>query len=327
MLAEPFEVPPLRCSPPPLRPISTYSIIARDGLTGQLGAAVQSHWFNVGSVVPWAQAGVGVVATQSLVEISYGPLGLDLMRSGKAATHALAALIAADPGSALRQVAMIDARGNVATHTGGKCIAEAVDKNGVASDGSVYSCQANLMRKATVTGAMAVAFGAHKGPFAERLVASLRAAEDEGGDIRGRQSAAILIVRGVSSGKVWEDRLVDLRVEDHMTPVDKLGRLVRLHAAYTHMSAGDAALTRKDSDAAMREYAAAQQLAPGNSEMLFWTAVSLANVGKMDEALPIFARVFKDATGDWRETLRRLPNSGLLPNDVTLMERLLSAGT
>lgn len=311
----------------PRRPVSTYSIVARDAATGQMGVAVQSHWFSVGSVVPWAEAGVGAVATQSFVDVKYGPLGLAMMKAGKTANESLKALTLSDSGEAVRQVAMIDAAGNVATHTGSKCIAEATHANGKAPDGSVYSCQANLMRKSTVPAAMAKAFEASSGPLADRLIAALRAAEGEGGDIRGRQSAAILIVRATSTGKVWDDRLVDLRVEDNPAPVDELARLVTLHAAYDRMNAGDLAVEKNDMAGAMREYTAAHELAPTSAEMVFWAGVALANAGKVDDALPMFKEAFKDKAGDWRETLRRLPKSGLLPDDATLMERLLKAGS
>jgi len=249
--------------------ISTYSIIARDGVTGQFGAAVQSHWFNVGSIVPWAEAGVGVVATQSLVETSYGPLGLELMRDGKSATQALAALLAADPDAAVRQVAMIGASVRQPHTPASAASPKQRIETALPRTGQSIRARPNLMRKSTVPAAMALAFEAFKGALVERLVASLRAAQDEGGDIRGCQSAAVLIVRATSNGRRWEDRLVDLRVEDHVTPVDELDRLVRLHAAYDHMNAGDAAMIKKDADAAMREYASAHQLAPDKSEITF----------------------------------------------------------
>lgn len=307
------------------RPVSTYSIVARDGRTGEMGVAVQSHWFSVGPIVPWAEAGVGAVATQSLVKVSYGPDGLRLMREGKAAHEALAQLLKVDEASAVRQVAMIDARGGVATHTGERCIAFAGHRNGTAHDGSVYSVQANLMRGEQVPAAMEAAFrSAEAGsPLAERLLRALHAAEMAGGDVRGRQSAAILVVRAESTGKVWEDRLVDLRVEDHPDPVAELDRLLGLHRAYEMMNKGDEAMERNDVDGALKAYSAARDLAPGNAEMVFWTAVSLVNAGKIDDAIPLFREAFKDEQGDWRATLKRLPPAGLLPGDEELMKRLL----
>ncbi len=309
------------------RPVSTYSIVARDGKTGDMGVAVQSHWFSVGSIVAWAEAGVGAVATQSLVDVRYAPGGLALIRGGRTADQALAALLATDDAAAVRQVAMIDAAGRVGAHTGEKCIPEAGHSTGRAKDGTVYSCQANLMRNPTVPQSMASAFdeacaAAKPAPLAERLLAALIAAQADGGDIRGKQSAAILVVRATTTGRPWEDRLVDLRIEDHAEPVQEMQRLLRLHRAYEHMNAGDKAIEEKDPDSAMEEYNAARALAPGNAEVLFWSAVSLVTVGRVNEALPLLAEAYKDTQGDWRETLRRLPKAGLLPDDPALIEKL-----
>lgn len=269
------------------RPVHTYSIVARDPETGQLGVAVQSHWFSVGSVVTWAEAGVGAVATQSMVDPSYGPLALDLLRAGKSADEALRGLLAADAASDIRQVAVVDAQGRVAVHTGARCIPMAGHRSGAG-----YSVQANLMEKDTVWGAMASAYESSKGDLAERLLAALEAAQIEKGDIRGQQSAAILVVAAQSSGRVWQDRLVDLRVEDHPEPVKELRRLLTLHHAYQHMNEGDLAVEKGDDVGARREYGAAEALAPGNLEMAFWHAVALANAGKVSESLPIFRDVF-----------------------------------
>lgn len=307
------------------RPVATYSIVARDATTGEMGVAVQSHWFSVGPIVPWAEAGVGAVATQSLVKVSYGPDGLRLMREGITATDALAQLIEQDEAAAVRQVAMVDAKGRIATHTGDKCIDVAEDEHGIAPDGSAYSAQANLMRNSGVPGSMASAFeSAEAGtPLAERLIRCLHAAESAGGDVRGKQSAAILVVRAVASGNSWEDRVVDLRVEDHAAPVGELDRLLTLHRAYQKMNEGDLAMEKKDVEGALKAYSAARELAPGNAEMVFWTAVSLANAGNIDEAVPLFREAFKDTQGDWKTTLERLPKSGLFPDDPAIMQRVL----
>jgi uncharacterized Ntn-hydrolase superfamily protein len=300
------------------RPVHTYSIVARDAATGELGVAVQSHWFAVGSVVTWAEAGVGAVATQSFVEVTYGPLGLALMRAGKTPAEALAALIQTDEHEDVRQVAMIDATGKVAAHTGEHCIAEAGHRTG---DG--YSVQANLMGPSTVPDAMAKAFEAAEGKLAERLLAALQAAQAEGGDIRGKQSAAILVVRGTSTGKPWEDRLVDLHVEDHPQPVVEIARLLQLHRAYEHMNAGDVAMETGDFSAASREYGAAEALAPGNAEMLFWHGITLAGAGLVDQAEPLLAQAY-GFDENWRTLVRRLPKAGLLPDDAALLQRLTS---
>jgi uncharacterized Ntn-hydrolase superfamily protein len=296
----------------------TYSIVARDPETGQLGVAVQSHWFSVGSVVPWAEAGVGAVATQSIVDPAYGPLGLSLMRAGKSAPEALQSLLASDAQAALRQVAMIDAQGRVATHTGKECIIAAGHQKG-----ANYSVQANLMLKDTVWGAMAKAFEGAKGDLADRLIAALEAAEAEGGDIRGKQSAAILVVSGKPTGRPWADRLFDLRVEDSAQPVVELKRLVKLQRAYNHMNAGDEFFGKGDIASAVREYGAAQTLVPDNVEMVFWHAVTLVNAKKIEEALPLFRRVFA-ADRNWAILIPRLPKSNMLPDDQQIISRILS---
>lgn len=301
------------------RPVATYSIVARDPATGEIGVAVQSHWFSVGPIVPWAEAGVGAVATQSLVDPSYGPDGLALMRDGVSALDALAKLVAADEGRAVRQVAMVDASGRVATHTGERCIAFA----GHVSDGEFqFSVQANMMGKNTVWPAMAEAFRTADGDLADRLLAALAAAEGEGGDVRGRQSAAIIIVNAEATGKPWVDRRFDLRVEDHPTPVEELKRLVQLQRAYLHMNAGDAAIEEEDWDTALGEYAAAERLAPHIVEIPFWVAVSLASAGRSEEAMPIFESVF-EREPVWAELVPRLVESGLFPDDEELLGRVL----
>ena len=261
----------------------TYSIVARDPQTGAIGVAVQSHWFAIGPLVPWAEAGVGAVATQSFVDASYGPLGLSLMKVGRSAPDALKGLLAADENREVRQVALIDATGKVASHTGAKCIPMAGHHAG---DG--YSVQANLMLTDQVPTAMAQAFEAAQGDLAERLLRALEAAQGVGGDIRGKQSAALIVVAGKSTGKPWQDRLFDLRVDDHPEPVAELRRLVQLNRAYNLMNEGDLAVERKDPEAALRAYAAAEALAPNNTEMAYWHAVALVNMKRVDESLPLF---------------------------------------
>lgn len=302
----------------PRRPVSTYSIVARDPATGEMGVAVQSHWFSVGSVVPWAEAGVGAVATQSLVDPTYGPLGLELMRLGRSAPDALAALIAGDEGRDVRQVAMIDANGKVAVHTGKKCIHPA---GHVLGKGEQFSVQANLMSNDRIWPAMAKAYREAKGDLAERMLVALEAAEAAGGDIRGRQSAAIVIVAAKSTGKAWVDRKFDLRVEDHPAPLVELRRLVKLQRAYTHMNAGDLAVEKNDFELAAKEYTAAQIDAPQIVEIPFWRAVSLANSGRVDESLPLFKEVFAREPA-WADLVPRLAGSGLLKDDSAMMARI-----
>ncbi|HYE89875.1 MAG TPA: DUF1028 domain-containing protein [Terriglobales bacterium] len=303
------------------QPVNTYSIVAYDSVTGELGVAVQSHWFSVGPLVPWAEAGVGAVATQSFVEPSYGPLGLELMRSGRSATQTLAALVAGDPHPEVRQVAMVDAQGDVAAHTGTSAIEAAGHRTG-----RHYSVQANMMLHATVPDAMARAFESANGDLAARMLAALEAAQREGGDIRGMQSAALLVVSGEPTGRPWMDRVYDLRVEDHPQPLEELARLLRLARAYRHMNAGDAALTEGDVELALREYATAGSMIPDsatNGEMVFWHAVTLASLGRVDESLPLFRRAFRQDE-HWRELLRRLPAAGQFPDDPALLRRILA---
>jgi len=301
-----------------IRPAHTYSIVALDKNSGELGVAVQSHWFSVGSVVPWAEAGIGAVATQSFVEASYGPLGLDLMRAGKSAEDALAALLRADKNEASRQVAMVDGRGKAAAHTGKNCIPEAGHFIG---DG--FSCQANLMLKNTVWKAMARAFEITKGELVDRLLAALQAAEQEGGDIRGRQSAAVIVVKAKSSGVWWKDRIYDLRIEDHPNPVAEMRRLIKINKAYNHMNLGDEYLKEKKVAEAVKEYTLGMEIYPDNPEMIFWPAVTLASSGKVEESLPLFKKVFA-MDPNWAVLLPRLPKVGQFPQDKKLMQKILA---
>jgi len=304
----------------PIRPVHTYSIVARDAATGDLGVAVQSHWFSVGSIVSWAEAGVGAVATQSFVRVDYGPQGLALMRQGVAAPEALKRLVAGDEARDVRQVAMIDARGRVDAFTGSKCIRAAGH-----SVGKDYSVQANLMVDAGVWPAMARGYEAAHGDFAERLLAALEAAQAAGGDIRGSQSAAILVVRGRRSDTPWRDRILDLRVEDHPEPLKEMRRLLLLWRAYERMNAGDLAVEKNDIEAATGHYAAAEEMVPGMDEFVFWHAATLAQAGRLEESLPIFSRAFR-MRPSWMLLVPRLPASGLLPEDPAMIKAILAAG-
>jgi uncharacterized Ntn-hydrolase superfamily protein len=303
-------------SPHPSRLAHTFSIVARDPQSGEMGVAVQSHWFSVGSVVTWAEAGVGAVATQALVEVSYGPLGLALMRAGKPAAEALAALLAADAERELRQVAMVDAEGRVAVHTGARCIADAGHEAGEG-----FSVQANMMASPDVWPAMARAYREAEGDLVGRMCAALEAGQSAGGDVRGKQSAAILIVKPVSTGRPWADTVMELRVEDHPEPIRELRRLVGLHRAYQHMNRGDDLLGAGEVEEALHEYRAAAGMAPEIEELPFWHAVTLADLGRVDEALPIFRDVFA-RNRDWATLLTRLPQAGLLRDDPEMMGRI-----
>jgi len=302
------------------RPVATYSIVARDAATGELGVAVQSHWFSVGSIVSWAEAGVGAVATQSFIDPSYGPLALDLLRAGRSAPETLAGLLAADSGRDVRQVAVVDAGGRVAAHTGTHCIAAAGHATG---DG--FSVQANLMDNDTVWPAMHAAFAKAQGDLADRLLAALDAAQAAGGDIRGKQSAALLVVRGTATGRPWVDRRFDLRIEDHSEPLVEMRRLLRLARAYERSNRGDEMATLQRWDEAGREYAAAAALAPEIAELPFWHAAALATAGRFDEARPLFADVFAREPR-WRDLVPRLPAAGLLPDDAALVAKIVAIG-
>ena len=334
-----------------LRPVHTFSIVARDPQTGDVGVAVQSHWFSVGQIVPWAEAGVGAVATQSFVDPSYGKLGLDLLRAGKSAHEALTGLLNADKSCEVRQVAMIDAKGTVSTFTGSKDIVAAggiagsPGVEGVARStalkcgsaggtllaGTGYSVQANLMANDRVWPAMSLAFEQTKGELVDRILAALDAAQSVGGDIRGKQSAALIIVKAKSTGKAWEDTIYNLRVDDNPEPLKELRRLVLLQRAYNHMNAGDLAVEHKDNESALREYSTAAQMVDGKAdipksryaEMVYWHAVALVTMKRVDESLPLFKKAFA-LEPSWRELTPRLPKAGLLPDDAKLIQRITS---
>jgi uncharacterized Ntn-hydrolase superfamily protein len=275
----------------------TYSIVARDPDTGELGVAVQSHWFSVGPIVPWARPGVGAVATQANVEVAYGPRALDLLQRGMSARGALRRLLAADPLSASRQVAIVDAHGEVAAHTGDACMAFAGDVQG---DG--VSCQANIMASAEVWPAMLDAYAAAEGRLSARLLVALDAAEASGGDLRGRQSAAILVVP--AAGDPW-DTVTALRVEDHPDPLVELARLARLDEAYRVAGEGDERLAEGRHEEASALFARACELAPESDELRFWAGLGAANVGDMETALAQVRAAIEVHPG-WLELLRRL---------------------
>jgi uncharacterized Ntn-hydrolase superfamily protein len=293
----------------------TYSIVARDLDSGEFGVAVQSHYFSVGSGVPWAEAGVGAVATQAQGEISYGPRGLAAMRVGKSSTETLADLLAADERSEVRQVAMVDASGNVAAHTGGNCIPYAGDLQGAG-----VSVQANMMERETVPAAMRSAYETTSGTLAERLMAALDAAEAEGGDIRGRQSAAMVITGGTRKDEPWEGIVLELRVEDHPEPLAELRRLARLHRAYSLVGEAEKAAAEGDISSATTRIAEAMQLAPGNAEIAFWAAMGSAEAGQ----IPMARQLLEQATAvnpRWKLLISRLPRD-TFPLSAETIEQL-----
>jgi len=300
----------------------TYSIVARDPSSGWLGVAVQSHYFGTGRVVTWAEAGVGAVATQSVPEVAYGPRGLARMRAGSSAPQALASLLEEDPLRAVRQVGIVDARGNVAAHTGERCIAAAGH-----ATGAQVSVQANLMERATVWGAMLRCYEkATDEPFPYRLLAALDGAEHEGGDLRGRQSAAMVVVSAARSDAPWRERLIDLRVDDHEDPLGELRRLLALHVAFERLarifvsgilfeslSGESRALAH-----ALAELEETQGVLEPNREPTFWQAVLLAKAGRTAEAQAKLARAC-ETNSRWSSLLERLVPSGILAPDVPLL--------
>ena len=300
------------------RPAGTYSIVAYDPQTEEMGVAVQSHWFSVGASVTWAAAGLGAVATQAFIEPSYGPLGLTLMKAGKSAAEALTSLLAGDSQRQVRQVAMVDAAGGTAVHTGSRCIQAAGH-----FQGQHYAVQANMMTTGKVWAAMQTAYEKGAGDLADRMMAALDAAETAGGDVRGRQSAALLVVKGGASAPFWTDRRFDIRVDDNPQPLRELKRLLHLGRVYEHMNRGDDLATVGEADAAARHYRHAAALAPDRMEPLFWYAVDLAVNGKLETARPMFAKVFGHEPG-WRTLLERLPRAGLFPDDKVLLAEILA---
>ncbi|RAU82376.1 Zn-dependent protease [Pontibacter arcticus] len=296
----------------------TYSIVARDAKTGEMAVGVQSHWFSVGTSVPWAEAGVGVVATQSFTNKSFGPRGLALLKEGKSPEQALAILLADDPGKEVRQVAILDAQGRVAVHTGKQCVRYAGH-----TTGQNFSVQANMMLTDKVWPAMAKSFERSEGqPLAERVLLAMQAAEREGGDIRGKQSAAMVVVPAKATGQIWNDKTIDLRVDDHAKPLDELARLLKVYRAYEHMNKGDLAVEKGQMQQAMQEYGKAEAMFPENLEMKYWHAITLANNKQVEEATKLLREVYKK-DDNWRELTSRLPEVGLLTVNKKDLEKLL----
>ena len=282
---------------PRARPHGTYSIVALDPETGELGAAVQSHWFSVGSLCTWARPGIGAVATQSVVEPAHGPHALDRLQGGEDAAAALAGVLRSDALAAVRQVGVVDARGGVAVHTGADCIREAGD-----ATGAHWTCQANMMGRATVPDAMSAAFGQASGDLAERLMTALEGAEAEGGDVRGRQSAALLVAP--AQGEAWQAR-IDLRVEDHADPIGELRRLLGLQRAYELAGEADELMGEGRADEAAGRYVRASELAPESDELLFWAGLAIAQSGDVAAGADAVRRAASVQPG-WLTLLDRL---------------------
>ena len=297
----------------------TFSIVARDPETGEMGVAVQSHWFSVGTAVSWAEAGVGAVATQSFTNKSFGIRGLSFLKNGLTAQQALDSLLVGDEAREVRQVAIVDMKGNVAVHTGKNCIQYASHISG-----NQFSVQANMMLGEKVPSSMAKAYENSKGkPLAERMLLALEAAQTAGGDIRGKQSAAILVVPARTDAKPWDERTTDLRVDDHREPLKEMRRLYRVSVAYDHMNRGDLAIEKNDMNGAMNEYNAAMKMFPDNLEMQYWTAITLANNRELTKAMPMLKKIFA-RDSNWKELTRRLPAVNLLTVNEVELKKILA---
>lgn len=292
--------------------VATYSIVARDPATGQFGVAVQTHQTGVGRIVPWLLPGVGAIATQSLVNISYGPMGLVMLQEGVPAERVLSALIASDPLGYRRQIGIVDANGRAAAYTGSGCIREAQHYVG---DG--YAIQANMMLYPTVIESMRFAYEHANGSFAERLLAALFIAQSEGGDIRGMQSAALKIVSGNRHDPHWQT-IYDLRVDEHENPLLELERLATLRRAAIINDEGERLLAAGDYQSALRKFKEARDLAPNDEELAFWQAVALADSPYHHSSLSIAGRILKQSLKEhsvidrWIELIYRLRECGLI---------------
>lgn len=294
----------------------TYSIIAHDSEAGLLGGAVQSHYFGVGTHVLWAKPGAGVVVTQMMAEPSYGCRGLDLLERGQSPGGVLSSLLAADSAADERQVGMIDVMGDVAVHTGKRCIAFAGHRvsRGVATQGA-------MLEQDAVWKAMVDAYQAASGDLAERMLVALEAAEERGGDVRGPKAAALVVVTTTASATPWLDRVVDLRVDDHQQPLRELRRLLSLHRLYDRANRAFNSAITGNLSAALSEFASLESEQPDDADVAFRHGLLLALAGRVDEARHRLEHCYRDGNG-WREALRRLPAAGYLPNDPDLLERL-----
>jgi len=293
----------------------TYSIVALDPHSGELGVAVQTRWLAVGALVPWLRPGVGAIATQSFVDTRYGFSGIELLAAGRSPEDALAELLAADPDPGVRQVGMVDASGRVAAHTGADCVVAAGHATG---DG--VSVQANMMERPSVWPAMLAAFHGASGDLADRLVAALRAAEAEGGDVRGRQSAALVVVPGRPEAHPWDIRY-DIRVDDARAPLDELERLLALNRAYEALDRGFEALAVGEASAALTFFEEAAELAPDDDQVRLWQSLAVFDSGDEERG----RRLYRSALADEPragEHLRRFLAAGQLPGRERLVARL-----
>jgi uncharacterized Ntn-hydrolase superfamily protein len=298
----------------------TYSIVARDPQTGELGIAVQSRYFAAGQVVPWIEAGVGVIASQSFANPVYGYEGLRLLRAGMAPQEALDKLVSEDAGEATRQVAIMDTQGQVAVHTGAKCVAAAGH-----ALGRDCSAQANMMAQDTVWQAMVHAFETGTGDLADRLVAAMEAAEREGGDLRGKQAAGLIVVSGKPSGVSKLDRVVDVRVDDHPEPVDEIKRLLQYARAHQCVRQATDKVVAGDFDGALTDLDVCCAAYPDEPQFLFRRALVLLPLGRVEEAREMVQRVHSIHPG-WSEILLRFADAGVISVSPEIVASLVPNG-
>ena len=298
----------------------TYSVVARDKKTGEMGVAVQSHYFSVGSIVTWARAGVGAVATQAFSDVKYGPLGLELMAAGKTAPEALTSLLTSDDKAEMRQVAMIDSKGRVAGHTGGKCIPYAGHVIG-----DQFSCQGNLMKNERVWLDMRDAFARNSDlPLPERLVSALEAGEAAGGDARGKQSSAILVVSPEVTANSWSGVVVELRVEDNPEPVVELKRLLRYQRGYDWIGKGDDLISARKYNEAVEAYSRGMDLVPEVSELKYWVGISLVATAEERQRGVAMLRELLAREPNWKQITKGIVAVRMLPIDEKTLGELTS---
>lgn len=304
---------------------ATYSIVAVDEHTGEIGAAVLSHWFSVGSLVTWAEAGVGAVATQGFLDPRYGPQGLEAMRKGASAEKTLNRLLRKDDTAGIRQIAIVDAEGEVASHTGDRTMARACQAEGWGFSVQANGVEPGVLDDVAVCGSMAAHFQYGKGDLAARMIAALEAGAAENGesDVEQRRSAAIIIVGKERRDEPWEGRIMDLRVEDRTGSLAELQRLADTNKALNLMREGDAYLAANQPARANAAFEEALKLAPDHTELIFWRAVSIAAAGDVDASLPFFRQAFA-AAPEWRRVVERLPESVLLPDDPAVIRKILA---
>ena len=267
---------------------STFSIVARDAATGELGVAVASRYFAVGAVVPWAKAGVGAVATQSFVNPAFGPRGLDLLARGMNPEQALKALLANDDNPDGRQVGIVGANGDSVTYSGPKCNPWAGGRRG-----PNYAIQGNILTGEAVVDAMEKSFLETKGTLAMRMYAALLAGDSKGGDSRGRQSAALIVVKEGAGAGGYDDRAIDIRVDDNPDPFRELGRLLTLAETNYLWNTGWTAFTKKNYAAALDAQERAALVAPENAELLYDLAVIRLANGRRAESLAALTKALK----------------------------------